>query len=199
MRIKLTKGADSINPDRQTCWTKVNARGRKTPFAVKFLFHLFMAVVLPAPVFAQEQVHVTGAEITEVGIYTSQVITDATNGAGLKLQGLDEFKLLENTTNVPAQMGIRFGFRYEILGAPANAPIILTIIGRHPPLTNSATGKAETVDAYQIKSRIGKTYTSCSLSEKSDCVPGPWVFEVWHEGRKLCEQAFLVVRGKETP
>ena len=135
----------------------------------------------------------TGAKITEVGIYASQIITDETNAAGVKLQGIDDFKLLLNTTNVPARIGIRFGFRFEILGTPANAPIVLTMVGKHPPLKNSTTGKMETTDTYQLNSWIGKTYTSNSFDQKSDCVPGQWSFEVWHEGKKLCEQSFLVI------
>jgi len=70
------------------------------------------------------------------------------------------------------------------------------MVGKHPPLWNSSTGKAETVDTYQLKSWIGKTYTSNSFDDKSDCVPGVWFFEVWHKGKKLCEQSFLVVPGK---
>jgi hypothetical protein len=160
---------------------------------VKFIFSLLIACALQLPLFGQDEVHVTGAKIAEVGIYASQVITDETNAAGVKLQGLDEFKLLMNTTNVPARIGIRFGFRYEILGTPANAPIVLTMVGKHPPIKNSTTGKMETTDTYQLNSWIGKTYTSNSLDQKSDCVPGQWSFEVWHEGKKLCERSFLVV------
>ncbi|HEX3856945.1 MAG TPA: DUF3859 domain-containing protein, partial [Verrucomicrobiae bacterium] len=125
---------------------------------MKFIFPLLIACALQLPLFGQDKFHVIGAKITEVGIYASQVITDETNAAGVKLQGLDEFKLLMNTTNVPARIGIRFGFRYEILGTPANAPIVLTMVGKHPPIKNSITGKMETTDTYQLNSWIGKTY-----------------------------------------
>jgi hypothetical protein len=160
---------------------------------MKLVFQLLIACALPLPLFGQQEIHVTGAKITEVGIYASQIITDETNAAGVKLQGLDDFKLLMSTTNVPARIGIRFGFRFEILGTPANAPIVLTMVGKHPPLKNPTTGKMETTDTYQLNSWIGKTYTSNSLDQKSDCVPGQWSFEVWHEGTKLCEQSFLVI------
>jgi hypothetical protein len=163
---------------------------------MKFIFQLLIACALPLHLFSQEEVHVTGAKVTEAGIYASQVMTDETNAAGVKLQGLDEFKLLMNTTNVPARIGIRFGFRYEIFGTPANAPIVLTMVGKHPPIKNSTTGRVETTDTYQLNSWIGKTYTSNSLDEKSDCVPGEWSFEVWYDGKKLCEQSFLVVADK---
>ncbi len=156
---------------------------------------LLLAFALPLSLFGQVeiQIRVTGAKVTEAGIYKAQVLTADTNAAGVKLQGLDDFKLVKSTTNVPARIGIRFGFRYEILGTPTNAPIILTMVGKHPPIKNPVTGKTETKDTYELRSWIGKTYTSNSLDEESDLVPGQWTFEVWHEGKKLCEQSFLVV------
>jgi hypothetical protein len=160
---------------------------------MRILYQALLACALPLGLFAQEQARVTGAKITEVGIYQAQVLTANTNAAGVKFQGLNEFALLESTTNVPARLGVRFGFRYEILGTPTNAPIALTIVAKHPPLKNPVTGKAGTQDAYQLRSSIGKTYTSNSLDDESDLVPGQWTFEVWHEGEKLCEQSFLVV------
>lgn len=160
---------------------------------MKILYSLIIAIALPLSVRAQTEIQVTGAKITEIGIYQAQVITDETNKAGVKLQGIDEFKLLKSTTKVPARIGIRFGFRYEILGTPANAPIILTMVGTHPPIKNAKTGKLETKETYQLRSWIGKTYTSNSLDTESDLVAGEWGFEVWHEGKKLCEQTFTVV------
>jgi hypothetical protein len=160
---------------------------------MKVIYHLFFVCVLPVSLFGQEEVHVTGANVTEVGIYKAQVLTGETNAAGVKLQGLNEFKLINSTTNVPARIGIRFGFRYEILGTPTNAPITLTMVGKHPPIKNATTGKIETKDTYRLTSWVGKTYTSNSLDEESDLVLGQWTFEVWHEGKKLCEQSFFVV------
>jgi len=141
------------------------------------------------------ETQVTGAKVTEVGIYESRVATTQTNSVGLKFAGSDNFKLITSTTNIPAKIGTVFGFRYEISGTPSNAPIILMMITVHPPLTNAATGEIETNAMYRLKSWIGQTYMSCSLDEQSDCVPGPWHFEVWHERTKLCEQSFLVVPG----
>jgi len=159
---------------------------------MKITYQLFFVCVLPFSLLGQEGVHVTGAKVTEVGIYQAQVLTGETNAAGVKLQGLDEFKLLKSTTNVPARIGIRFGFRYEILGTPTNAPITLTMVGKHPPIKNSTTGKIETKETYSLRSWIGRTYTSNSLDGESDLVRGLGTLEVWHEEKKLCEQSFLV-------
>jgi len=141
----------------------------------------------------QRNAAVSGAKVTEVGIYQAQVFTEETNAAGVKLQGLDEFKLLKSTTNVPARMGVRFGFRYEILGTPTNAPITLTMAGIHPPIRSPVTGRTETRTTYSLRSRVGQAYTSYSLDDASDLVPGQWTFEIWYADQKLCEQSFWVV------
>ena len=160
---------------------------------MKPAYQVFIVCALPFVLLGQEEIRVTGAKVTEVGIYQAKVLTDETNATGVKLQGIDEFKLLRSTTNVPARIGTRFGFRYEILGTPTNVPITLTMIGKHPPIKNSTTGKIETKETYHLKSWIGRTYTSNSFEDESDLVPGQWTFEVWYEGSKLCEQSFLVV------
>ena len=120
---------------------------------------------------AQEGVSVTGADITEVGIYT-------------------------------ARIGTRFGFRYTIRGTPSNAPIVLRMVGEHPPYTNPRTGKTQTRDEYELKSWIGETYTSYLFEEEWELIPGKFKFEVWHRDKKLCEQSFTVVpdpKPKGTP
>lgn len=173
-----------------------NSRPYSTSRAQLVFPWLIVCLLLPLPIRAQDRTEVTGAKVTEAGIYESKVLTDQTNSAGLKLQGLDQFTLQTSTTNIPARVGTRFGFRYEILGTPSNAPIILTIVTSHPPMVNSTTGKTETTDTYQLPSKIGKTYMSCSLDEKSDCVPGLWTFEVRYTGETLCKQSFLVMPDK---
>jgi hypothetical protein len=166
---------------------------------MKTLKSLF-SLAVPSLLFwagCQKNAQVTGAKVTEVGIYQAQVLTAETNTDGVKLQDLDQFKLLKNTTNVPARLGLRFGFRYEILGPLTNVPITLTMVGIHPPIRNPVTGRTETRNAYRLTSRVGSAYTSYSLDDASDLVPGPWTFEVWYGGKKLCEQSFLVVPDEE--
>ncbi len=154
---------------------------------------VFLAWVLPVSLFAQDKICVTGAKVTEFGIYQAHILRVRTNACGVTIQALDEFNLLEQTTNLPARLGTRFGFRYEILGAPTNSPIRLTMVAKHPPFTNPVTGELRTKDTYRLKSRIGKTYVSSFLDEESCLATGQWTLEVWHRGSKLCEQSFNVV------
>ncbi len=183
-------------------WEGRSARGGPIPIAeridMKTSLGALLLLVLPLSASAQ-QAQVTGAEVTEVGIYTAKVIqvTTTTNVIDGTLEGLDNFVLLQSTTNVPARVGTRFGFRYRILGQPRNAPITLTMVGIHPSFTNPKTGKTATRDEYQLQSWIGDTYTCYSLDEDWELIPGKWTFEVWHEGKKLCEQSFMVVADQK--
>lgn len=159
---------------------------------------LLLFLALGAFVFhitAQDTPSVTGATVTEVGIYTAQVIKtfDVPGVIGGTNQGLNSFTVVQATTNVPTRVGTRFGFRYTIHGTPTNAPVVLTMVGEHPPLKDPKTGKTQTRDEYELQSWIGQTYTSYSFDNAWEAIPGIWKFEVWHKGKKLCEQSFTVV------
>src|SRR6266540_2947413 len=146
-------------------------------------------------VVGQDKVSITGASVAEVGIYSARVIKKfAVPGVtGGTNEGLDSFSLVQVTTNVPARIGTRFGFRYTIRGTPSNAPILLTMVGEHPPYKNPKTRMTQTRDEYKLQSWIGQTYTTYSLDEAWELIPGKFKFEVWHEGKKLCEQSFMIV------
>jgi len=160
----------------------------KLPLILMFPAFQFCAI-------AQDTVSVTGAHVTEVGIYRARVVTkSAVPGvAGGTNEWLDSFALAQATTNVPARVGTRFGFRYTIHGTPSNAPIVLKMIGEHPPYKNPKTGKTETRDEYELQSWAGQTYTSYLLEEEWELISGTFKFEVWHRGKKLCEQSFMIV------
>lgn len=153
-----------------------------------------ITMLLVASANAADTITVTGASVTEVGIYSAETKKkfDVPSVVGGTTEGLDDFRLIRATTNIPARIGTRFGFRYAIQGSPTNAPIVLTMVGEHPPMKDPRTGKTQTRDVYRLQSWIGHTYTSYSLDEPWELVHGNWRFEVWHDRRKLCEQSFLV-------
>jgi len=151
--------------------------------------------VLISCVKSETKISVIGAEVTEAGIYSAQVVKEfSTPGVvGGTNQGLDAFTLVQATTNIPARVGTRFGFRYTIHGTHSNVPIVLTMVAENPPLKDPKSGKTQSRDEYELHSWIGRTYTSYSFDEEWELIPGKWRFEVWHKGQKLCEQCFLVV------
>ena len=170
-------------------------RASEAAAAMKAFCYLILLCASPFTLLGQGPVLVTGARVLQAGIYEAQVLATKTNSSGVQLQTLDQFILLQNTTNIPAQLGVRFGFTYQIFGSPSNVPVTLTLVGTHPPMTNSA-GKVESVFGYPLKSWIGQSFVSNALDEKSDLVPGVWKFELWYSGKFLCEQSFFVSPDK---
>jgi hypothetical protein len=144
---------------------------------------------------AQDSVSVARADVTEAGIYSARVVkkTAEPGVASGTNEWLETFTLVQATTNIPARIGTRFGFRYTIRGTPSNAPIVLTMVGEHPPYKNPKTGKTQTRDEYELRSWVGQTYTSYLFEEEWELIPGKFKFEVWHKGKKLSEQSFTVV------
>jgi hypothetical protein len=150
-------------------------------------------------VTAQDILSVTRADVTEVGIYTGRVVhtNEVPGGFDGIMYDLDSATLLQATTNVPSRIGTRFGFRYSIYGTPTNAPIILAMVGVHPPLKDPKTGMVRTRDEFKVNTWIYRPYFIYSFDEEWEAIPGQWRFEVWHEGKKLCEQSFTVVRDRK--
>jgi hypothetical protein len=144
---------------------------------------------------AQDIMSVNEAVVTEAGIYTGRVVQ--TNGVPAGVAGiahdLDSVTLVQGTTNIPARVGTRFGFRYSTRGAIWNAPIVLTIVGEHPPIKDPKSGKVLTRDEFKVNSSVYQPYVIYTFDENWEAVPGNWKFEVWHQGKKLCEQSFTVV------
>src|SRR5438552_11987612 len=96
-------------------------------FRVPLISVGFLALLLRAN--ADERASVTGAKITEAGIYSARAIKsfDTPGVVGGTNEGIDSFVLVQATTNVPARIGTRFGFRYTIQGAQTNALMVLTM------------------------------------------------------------------------
>ena len=129
---------------------------------MKLIFLILALVTFGFRAISQDTVSVIGAAVTEVGIYSARVVVKsaAPGVASGTNEWLDSFTLVQATTNVPARIGTRFGFRYTIRGTPSNAPIVLKMVGEHPPYKNPQTGKTQTRDEYELQSWIGQTYTS---------------------------------------
>lgn len=135
---------------------------------------------------------VTGAEITETGIYTADITRDKGDvGVASKNRNvIDNQKLVRETTLVPAKKGVRFGFRYSVEGSPDGKAVYLDMKHSHPPIQAPGQSEPSTESSYRLKSWIGDTYTSFKMQEDWEVVVGDWVFQVWHDGALLAEQKF---------
>jgi hypothetical protein len=106
-------------------------------------------------------------------------------------------RLQQTTTTIPALVGMKFGFRFRVIGSPRGARIDLKFVSRFPSrgLTNPAGGKTFSTSEFHSGAIVGETtYRGYSFDHDWEVEPGSWTLEVWHEGRKLAEKVFIVAR-----
>src|SRR5262245_57972040 len=163
------------------------------------LLPLFLLLfVLTAATHARAQ-HVDRIEIVEWGIFRhdreAEIAAPHTPTGSRNV--VKNVRLQQTTTTIPALVGMRFGFRFRVVGSPGGARVDLKFVSRFPSqgLTNPARGKTFSTSEFHSDATIGETtYRGYSFDYDWEVEPGAWTLEVWHEGRKLAEKVFLVTR-----
>ncbi len=146
--------------------------------------------------FGAQAQQVTSVEIVEYGIYTSDVTQSQRTGSGLLQSTLTNIRHAATTTTIPAQHGIRFGFRFHVTGSPAGAKVELRKVTLFPAPGLKSPKSAEPLrrNEYTLVKSIGETsYTGYNFDDPWELVPGTWTVQLWSGDRKLAEQRFTVV------
>lgn len=110
--------------------------------------------------------------------------------------------LVQSTTAIPARKSLRFGLRYVINGAPAGASVDIKFITRFPEagLLDPITGVRHHESEYTGRREVGvPAYREFRFDRPWEIVSGEWVFEFWHEGRKIGMQRFCVIDAESAP
>lgn len=138
--------------------------------------------------------------IVEYGIYAPDVELTShqaakTNRGFVRVVDRDNPpELVEETTEIPAKVGTRFGVyhAFEGCGGPASYPITVRI--HHPPMTNPKTGKTTTVEQWETHSYpVIATFTGYLFEDEWEAVPGEWRIELLVDGEVAASQKFQVV------
>lgn len=160
---------------------------------MKKLIVAVFAILTTCPAWAQVQVR--GVEIVQSGIYTAELQSSQRDSQGVKQSVSTNFRRAATTTTVPAQLGVRFGIEYKVVGAPSGQTISLKKVmvfppaGLHSPAVSQQIYRNETTTT----SKIGATsYTGYRLDDAWELVPGPWSIQLWYGDRKLAEKKFTV-------
>src|SRR5262249_28810241 len=131
-------------------------------------------------------------------IYQAQTIEQVRVGstAAGKVSAIDDIQLVQQTTTVSMRPGIRFGFRYSVIGSPNGATVPVKVVTLFPErgLYNPDKGQPFYRDEYMPTLALGATaYTGYRFGQPWELVPGVWVFQIWYQDRMLAEQRFMVV------
>lgn len=162
-----------------------------------FYFILMGLVLLGASCSQRRSVRNLTAKIVDFGMYEVQIgdsKTKAVNTAYGELKAIqDNETLIEQTTNIPAQVGVSFGFRFMPLGAPAGVELPLVFRCLHPEMQNPKRGEPSKEDVFQWRCKMGERWRFMyDIEEEWEAVLGEWTLQVWHEGRMLTRKTFML-------
>lgn len=136
--------------------------------------------------------------ITQRGIISAEIakdIPDKDTAAGVRYTVTDA-KFVRDTSVIPAERGVRFGFRWEVFGSPSGANVQLRIVKRFPSLgiTNPETHETTHVEERTVTVTMGVGHvTGYAFDHDFVMIPGIWTWEIWYGEQKLAEQTFTVV------
>jgi hypothetical protein len=139
-------------------------------------------------------------DITDYGTYEAEKIDRITETSGLARDAVNNVQLLGITNTIPAKVGIKFGFRYTIVGDPLEARVTLKAVIIYPPegALSPKTGLLHTV-SYLKSDRIGasSSFVGYSADDPWEVVPGVWTVQLWVGNKKFAEQSFNMVSQQQ--
>jgi len=108
---------------------------------------------------------------------------------------LDSVVFYESSRRVPARVGVQFGVRYRIAGAPAGqeATIRTKWLIPAPGMRNPLTGVITRIDEADETVTVGTDrLAGYKFGQAWEVVPGQWTLELWSDGRQLGSVTFTV-------
>ena len=144
-----------------------------------------------------QQPRIDKIEIVEAGLLEARKVDSVTTPgtASGKTSVLDSIVFYELSRHVPARLGVQFGARYRIVGAPegATASIRTKWVVPAPGLRNPLTGAVTEVDEAEENVVIGTDrLAGYKFGQEWEVVRGTWILQFWANDRKLNSVTFTV-------
>jgi hypothetical protein len=160
---------------------------------VTFLFLAFIS----AEVCGQEP-QIERIDVVDYGLYTASVVSAQRNPEGFLQSQSTNVQHVQTTRDVPGQIGVRFGFRFKVVGPLQGAKVSLKEITIFPPggLRNPSSAQAIRRSESTRTVIVGNeaAYTAYKFDDPWELVAGSWTIELWHGDRKLASQSFTVFK-----
>jgi hypothetical protein len=157
---------------------------------------LFLAIGTPA--WAQK---IERIEIVEYGIYTADKLKSQRDPNGQLHSTIGNVRRAETTTTIPAELGVKFGIKYRVIGEPDGQKIAIRKLIVYPPSGVKPPNSPQPLPRSEvmISPQIGQTvYTGFEFDDQWELVPGIWAIQLWQGNRLLAEQRFTVVARRST-
>ncbi|MDA8098814.1 MAG: DUF3859 domain-containing protein [Nitrospiraceae bacterium] len=158
------------------------------------VFGALIACALIAASGAASAAEVTGVDIVSFGIY-KPAEKEAPQNASDDVLHASRWTLVKQGDRVPATLKTSFGIDFIVKGTPEGEPVEITLIYLHPTMTNATTGRKMDTQEVQVKAILGKQiHEGYTFDHDWELVTGAWLLEVTHNGKKLAEKMFSVVK-----
>ena len=160
---------------------------------------LILAVILllaATPAWAQK---VDRIEIVEYGVYTADKLKSQRDPNGQMHSIVGNLQLKDATTTISAEPGVKFGFKYRVIGEPdaQTVKIKRVLIFPAPGLKSPAAPEPLMRSEDLTEPTIGETaYNGFEFDDPWEQVPGVWTMQLWQGDRMLAEQRFTVLVGR---
>ena len=150
---------------------------------------------------AQTELQVSVAEILNYGVFVTEY-TAGRKGFSDKAVAADTVfgvKFTEQTTTIPAELGLNFGFEYSLNTTPKGKSIPVRSVIRFPePGLSQPGGKTYHKSVEKKIIRIGHgSLHGYGFDEPWEMIPGQWQFEIWHGDVRLIRKTFTVVSAAD--
>lgn len=138
----------------------------------------------------------TYIKIIDYGIYEGDVISKIQSDNPMGYRIVSKMNdLVSSTDKIPAKVGTRFGFRFEIAGQTLEKYLILTRVIKTPRITNPQNGKSTDVFRDVIRIPVGDLSLAGYLFEYEwELVPGECTIQLYDNNRLLAEKTFLIYK-----
>jgi hypothetical protein len=136
-------------------------------------------------------------DVTEYGIYTLSAVDNGQTAAGITTRAVSNIRLAVSTRTVPMQKGVKFGFRYTVIGTPkgVKVPLRMVLLLPSPGFLKPGAPSPILRDEYVHEEIVGNsTFHDYSLDDPWELIPGNWTFEIWYGNQKLVSQTFNVAK-----
>jgi hypothetical protein len=166
--------------------------------AMRIVSSLLLLLLVSTGAYAQTP-QVDRIDVLEYGIYTlnTETTLSAPNTASGIRGTANNILHTQTTQTIPAQLGVRFGFLYKVVGVPTGmvVPLHLVTIFPFPGLLNQATQHYKSQEEFDENKAIGvNSFRGYGFDNNWEAVPGVWTFQIWYRGRMLAEQKFTIVK-----
>jgi hypothetical protein len=162
---------------------------------------LSIVLLLLSPIGAHAQApSIDRVDIVEYGLYTASAERRPVAAPGTAtgtVTPLSNMQHTATTRTVPAQLGVRFGFGFIVVGAPLGTQVSIhsVTIFPSPGLRDPASSQPKTRSEYDWSTTIGEqSFRIYTFDSDWEIVPGVWTQQLWYQGRMLAEQKFTVVK-----